>query len=300
MRHVRWAFSECLRRTEYRTLILVLFFVGLVGVAYFRTDRSRSSPEVALTTQSWDSTTTSTIWNSTNQSAVNEVESSSDADVRLLCETCCVNPSTETDDSQLALNSTVEPIVESKGDPRAVVIDNSLELSIDFERDIQPILVNRCYRCHGPDRQEQEIRFDVRATVFMPSKSGTIPVVSGNLSRSELISRVESSDDSLRMPPDEEPLSDIEISKLKSWISTGANWPEHFQHWSFRTPRQPIVPVPMNSGRSRNPIDEFIQHRLESHNVEVNQEAGKETLIRRLSLDLIGLPPSLIDVDEFV
>ncbi len=179
-------------------------------------------------------------------------------------------------------------------------VDNQADVSLKFERDIQPLLVNHCYQCHGPDRQEAGIQFDRRETVFREAASGTIPVIAGDPIHSELLARVTSEDASLRMPPNAPPLTPEDIFRLRQWISTGANWPEDVQHWAFVKPMVVSSPKHSNVGWSRNAIDDFVSVRRENEGLPHAPEADRVTLIRRLSLDLIGLPPTPEDVDEFV
>ena len=171
---------------------------------------------------------------------------------------------------------------------------------MEFARDIRPLLVDHCYRCHGPDQQEGEIRFDDRETVFRVAESGAIPVIAGDPTHSALLARVSASDASARMPPDGPPLSPGEILKLRQWISSGANWPQDSQHWAFVKPRAAPPPDPAEPEWARNVVDDFIAVRREAEGLPRAPEADGATLIRRLSLDLVGLPPTPEDVDAFI
>jgi hypothetical protein len=177
---------------------------------------------------------------------------------------------------------------------------------VDFARDVQPILKSRCYSCHDGRKHKAGLRLDVRASAQRGGESGKPAVVSGDSKKSELIRRVTSNDDDEVMPPAGERLSDAQVRLLRDWIDAGAVWPDALagddapwkHHWAFRAPVRP--PLPPAAGWGRNPIDRFVLARLEKEGLKPSPEADRITLLRRLSLDLIGLPPSIAEVDAFV
>lgn len=173
--------------------------------------------------------------------------------------------------------------------------------SLDYGRDIRPILSNKCFTCHGPDdaQRKADLRLDRREGIYSKSASGSIPIVPGDPEASEVIRRIENADPSERMPPPEanKQLTEDERVKLTSWIKAGA---EYKQHWSFVAPTRPSPPVVSDATWVRNPIDAFVLARMELAGLRPSPEASRETLIRRLYLDLIGLPPTLEQVDAFL
>jgi Protein of unknown function (DUF1553)/Protein of unknown function (DUF1549)/Planctomycete cytochrome C len=191
-----------------------------------------------------------------------------------------------------------DPIRERTAAPRSVSAGQSTP--IDFVHDIRPIFVEHCYHCHGPDKQEGGLRLDQRESAFPLAISGTAPIAAGDPSHSLLLERVSASDDDSRMPLGKEPLSAGQIALLAEWTATGANWPADTRHWAFVKPQQPPLPTVVNTAWPRNPIDVFVLARLEAEGLPPAPEADKETLIRRLSLDLTGLPPLPEEVDAFV
>jgi hypothetical protein len=176
-----------------------------------------------------------------------------------------------------------------------------------FNRDIRPILSDACFQCHGPDEKQRKagLRLDVKELALKPAESGATAIVPGKPNESELLKRLLSSDDSLRMPPANsgKKIAPPQIELLKRWIAAGA---EYQGHWAFLSPVRPAVPVrPMADGRKpmaivSNPIDQFILARLDQAGLQPSPEADKTTLIRRVSLDLTGLPPTPSEVDAFL
>ncbi len=169
-----------------------------------------------------------------------------------------------------------------------------------FARDIRPILADKCFRCHGPDARQRKskLRLDNRRDALAPAASGSPAIVPGNLQQSELYRRITSDDPGERMPPPQsgKSLSPAEIARLKTWIEEGS---QYQRHWAFIPPTRPPLPVVKNPGWCRNPIDTFILARLEAQGLGPAPAAERVTWIRRLSLDLIGLPPSIEQVDAF-
>jgi hypothetical protein len=167
---------------------------------------------------------------------------------------------------------------------------------VQFNRDIRPILSDTCFHCHGPDEKERKggLRLDVRDEALKPGKSGAIAIVPGKPERSELVARIETMDSDDQMPPAKlhKPLSPAQKDLLKRWVAEGA---EYQGHWAF------IKPVRLEpSVRAANPIDGFIVEKLASKAMRPAAEASRETLIRRVTLDLTGLPPTAGEVDAFL
>jgi len=166
------------------------------------------------------------------------------------------------------------------------------ESPIEFNRDIRPILSDRCFACHGPDEaaREADLRLDERASATGEHEA----IVAGDAAGSELIRRVTSTDEFEVMPPPEhgEPLSADEVALLRQWIDQGAPYQKH---WSFEALSRPQVPA-----GEANPIDAFIRYRLDKEGLSPAQPAQPRTLARRVAFDLTGLPPSAGEVERFV
>lgn len=177
-----------------------------------------------------------------------------------------------------------------------LVASVSLADDIEFNRDIRPILSDKCFHCHGPavEHREADLRLDVAPDATTASKSA---IVVGEPDRSELIARITSDDpDSIMPPPDSgKSLTQKEVELLRRWIAQGAKYAEH---WAFVAPQRPAVPK-IEAG-VRNPIDAFVLYRLHREGLVASPETERAIWLRRLSLDLIGLPPSIEDVDTFV
>ena len=171
---------------------------------------------------------------------------------------------------------------------------------VDFSRDVRPLLARNCFACHGPDaaKREAELRLDVAALATAPLPSGRRAVVPGNPTDSELLRRITTHDDDERMPPanDRAPLSSEQIAIVRTWIEQGA---EYSQHWSFQAIQQPALPPVNRNDWPSGVIDQFILARLEDESIEPAAQADKTTLIRRLSLDLLGLPGTPEEVRQF-
>ncbi len=179
--------------------------------------------------------------------------------------------------------------------------------TVDFVKDIQPILVDRCYSCHGPDKQKADLRWDNKESAFKTGDHGPI-IVPGKSADSLVIKLVADLEPDSIMPPKGEPLTAAQIGLLRAWIDQGAKWPETAvakgpdkrNHWAFKPPVRPAVPPVSNKKWARNPIDNYVLARLEKENLKPSPEADRITLIRRLTLDLTGLPPTIAEVDAFV
>jgi hypothetical protein len=172
---------------------------------------------------------------------------------------------------------------------------------IDYNRDIKPILSENCYACHGPDHEKRKagLRLDLRDELFKPLKSGAIAVVPGDLIKSELVRRITAADQDDRMPPlkSGHTLTPAQIETLTRWVQEGARWSGH---WAYLKPERPPLPDVKNQAWARNPIDGFVLARLERDGLQPSPEADKSRLIRRASLDLRGLPPTVEEVDDFL
>jgi len=174
--------------------------------------------------------------------------------------------------------------------------------AVDFGKEIEPILVKRCSECHGPDQQKAGLRLDSRESALRPAKSGKAAVVPGKPSESPLLVRVRSGDPDEVMPPKGERLSSREIEALSRWVEEGAIWPDFDprNHWSFRAPVRPELPAAKRSNWARNEVDRFILARLEKEGLSPQPQADPAALLRRLTLDLTGLPPTWDEVAAFL
>jgi len=185
-----------------------------------------------------------------------------------------------------------------------------VERTVNFEADVRPILEGRCVECHGPEVRKSGLRLDNRDDALAGGDLGAA-IEPGDSGESYLIHRVTGAFGESVMPPKGDPLSDEEVSILRAWIDQGAMWsaaPAEDEeaaspasdHWAFQ-PIERVEPPPVeNAGWLRSPIDAFILRALEERGIEPAPEADREVLIRRLSLDLIGLPPTPEEVDAFV
>jgi hypothetical protein len=171
---------------------------------------------------------------------------------------------------------------------------------LSFNRDVRPILSDNCFACHGfdPKTREAGLRLDTREGA-LADNDGVIAIVPGNIKKSALWDRINSSNEDEVMPPPKthKTLSSAQKKILRIWIEQGAPYEKH---WSFVPPAASAIPKVMNSDWPRNPIDHFVLVKLEAKAIKPTPEAGKETLIRRVTLDLTGLPPSLQEVDAFL
>jgi mono/diheme cytochrome c family protein len=173
--------------------------------------------------------------------------------------------------------------------------------AVNYDRDIRPVLADNCYKCHGPDEKDREagLRLDLREVATKPLESGETAIVPGKPDESELIARINSTDDDQRMPPPKsnKRLTDAQRDLLKRWTAEGAKFD---RHWAYLRPQRAAPPpVEAVGDWTRNPIDSFILARLRQEKLSPSPQADKTTLIRRLSFDLIGLPPSPEKVAAF-
>jgi hypothetical protein len=175
-----------------------------------------------------------------------------------------------------------------------------LAAQVDFNRDVRPILSDNCFQCHGPDanRRMAGVRLDTKEGAFAQTKRGAL-IVPGDAAKSLLLARMTHAEPARRMPPpaSNRQLTDKQIQTVRQWITEGAKWQTH---WAFSKPERPALPAVKNASAVRNPIDAFVQARLEREGITPNPEADRATLLRRLSFDLTGLPPTPAEVQSFL
>ncbi len=171
---------------------------------------------------------------------------------------------------------------------------------VDFDRDIRPILSNHCFQCHGPDGEQRKggLRLDLKEDAFA-KRDGVAAIVAGDVEASALVHRILSDDAEERMPPIEahKPLSGAQQQLLVRWIEQGANWSEH---WSFVAPVEPAQPKVANAAWARDAIDHFILAKLDREGLQPNERADRRTLLRRVTLDLTGMPPTMKQLQAFL
>jgi len=172
---------------------------------------------------------------------------------------------------------------------------------VDFNRDIRPILSNACFHCHGPDEEtrEADLRLDTHEGI-LTDLGGYAAFVPDEVDQSEAFTRIISDDPDLRMPPVDsgDALSDNQVALIRRWIEQGAEWSDH---WAFVAPQRPALPTDLrDSPFIKTPIDSFVWNQLQKKSLEPSPSADRITLLRRLSFDLIGLPPTVEEVDAFV
>ena len=182
---------------------------------------------------------------------------------------------------------------------------------VDFGRDIAPVLKKRCVPCHGAALQQSGLRLDSREALLKGGSSGPV-IAPGDSAGSRLIRLVGGADPEVVMPPAGPRLSEVEVGLFRAWIDTGAVWPQEVvfdggqgarpksSHWSFQPILHPQPPSVQRASWLKNPIDAFVLAKLESEGIEPSPEAEREKLIRRLSLDLTGLPPTPDEVASFM
>nr|MBP9903100.1 DUF1549 domain-containing protein [Verrucomicrobiota bacterium] len=172
---------------------------------------------------------------------------------------------------------------------------------VDYNSQVRPLLSDRCYTCHGPDdkARKKKLRLDTREGMFKELADGRAVVRAGDTNRSELVRRILTADDDDVMPPADSKLklSAVERDLLQRWVAEGADFKAH---WSLIPVEEVLPPPPHDTKWGRNPIDAFILARLETEKLSPAPEAARETLLRRLALDLTGLPPTLAEVEAFL
>ena len=188
----------------------------------------------------------------------------------------------------------------------------SAQRKVDFSKDIEPILSSRCILCHGTGQQMKGLRLDNRQDALRGGEAGMV-ILPGDSAGSKLIHLVGAVNPDKVMPPAGNRLTAAEVGTLRAWIDQGAEWAldapatakqttaaEESGHWSFRALHRPPEPSVNKSSWAKNAIDSFVLARLEKEGIAPSPEADKATLVRRLSLDLIGLPPSASEVSAFL
>mgnify|MGYP003664018683 FL=1 len=182
-------------------------------------------------------------------------------------------------------------------------INGRIPDKIDFTFHVKPILSDRCFKCHGPDKNAIEGGLSLNtaedAYMALGKNKDHYAIVPGDVEKSELVNRLYTTDESLMMPPPESNLTVTKYEKeiLKKWIEQGA---EYKEHWAFIAPEKPIVPKTSNTTWAQNEIDRFVLSQLEQKGLEPNEKATKEKLLRRVFFDLTGLPPSVEQINNFV
>jgi hypothetical protein len=175
------------------------------------------------------------------------------------------------------------------------------ESKISYGRDIRPILADNCFACHGPDAKQRKakLRLDTRAGALAESRSGEHAIVPGKPDESALVERISAEEPSLRMPPKKsgKHLTPAQIDLLRRWVAEGATYT---LHWAFVPPMRQALPKVKNTAWPKNSVDHFILARLEREGLQPSPEADRTTLIRRVTLDLTGLPPTPVEVDAFL
>ena len=181
-----------------------------------------------------------------------------------------------------------------------VELAQAAERQVVFTREVRPILSRNCFQCHGPDNQNRQmgLRLDIPEG-FAGDRGafGGPVVVPGNAEESLLFQRITAEADNFRMPRDREALTADDVETIRLWINQGADWESH---WAFIPPEEPMVPEVETPSWPKNSIDHFVLSRLEQEALDPSKEADKATLIRRVTLDLTGLPPSIEEVDAFL
>ncbi len=174
------------------------------------------------------------------------------------------------------------------------------EKPVEFNRDVRPILSENCFACHGPDARKvkAKFRFDLEKSAKAPAASGAIPIVPGDAKKSAMLVRLNATDDT-HMPPAEsgKKLTAKQIATLTAWVEQGAKWEDH---WSLVPIKRPAPPVVKGSVFLKNPIDRFIVETLTENGLKLSPTTDRVTLIRRVTFDLTGLPPTPAEVDAFV
>lgn len=201
----------------------------------------------------------------------------------------------------LAADETAAPANDSGLPPAATS-------KVDFAKELQPLFAERCYDCHGEKKQESGFRVDNRADMLKGGDHGPAIVISNSATSIMVQVLADVHPDIIAMPKKKDPLSDEQIGLVRAWIDQGAAWEAgvvakyayNTNHWAFKAPVRPAVPVATDKKWARTPIDNFVAAKLDAEKLKPSPETDKITLLRRLSLDLIGLPPSPAEVDAFL
>ena len=167
---------------------------------------------------------------------------------------------------------------------------------VDFNREVRPILSEHCFQCHGLDQQKSKLRLDFEEFAHKGGKSGLAAVAPGKPDHSEIIHRVTDRGED-RMPPKGKGLSQAQVDTLRRWIGEGGKYDKH---WAYVAPKRPDLPVVKATKQIANPIDRFTLRRLEERGLTFSEPADKARWLRRVSLDLLGLPPTVEQLDTFL
>ncbi len=198
-----------------------------------------------------------------------------------------------------ALASLLLAIASLAGAPPAAAQDAPAP-TVDFQRQVRPILADNCFQCHGPDESTRQVRLrlDTEEGAFAERPNGH-PIVRSDAGASLVIQRITHADSRLRMPPPDtnKILNDQQIDILRRWIDEGASWD---QHWAFEPVARPPLPAVADTAWARSPLDRFVLSRLEAEGLSPAPEADRRTLARRAALDLTGLPPAPALLDAFL
>ena len=172
---------------------------------------------------------------------------------------------------------------------------------VDFNQ-IRPIFERQCFECHGEQKQKGGVRFDRKSTVLQGGDSGKPVVIPGNSDESLLIQKITATDPDEVMPPKGARVSESDVALLRKWIASGAQWPDEAEkkHWAYVKPERPSLPAVNNKGWPKNGLDYFVLSRLQQEGLEPSGPAEPAMLLRRASLDLRGLPPTIAELDAFL
>lgn len=177
--------------------------------------------------------------------------------------------------------------------------------AVDFKESVQPILEANCFECHGAEKQKAGVGLATWYQAQQPTDAGEPLLLAGKPKESLIVHMIEGTHGHKRMPLDRDPLNEADIETIKSWIENGATWPDDgwrpAKNWSYEKPARPDIPTTAaNNPWSRNAIDAFVLARLKANDLEPNRDAEPARLLRRVYLDLIGLPPTVGEVDAFL
>ena len=207
--------------------------------------------------------------------------------------------------SQVAQSaSQATPLSAPQGTQPSAAPREALPATIEFNRDIRPILSDKCFACHGPGTQMATLRLDQEEAAKRALRGGRHAIVAGDPAGSQLLARVTAADPAARMPRSQngtaagEPLTERQVALLRRWIEQGATWQGH---WAFIAPTRPELPTGLRDRAwVKNSVDAFVLQRLEREGLRPSPEADRATLLRRVSLDLTGVPPTLAEIDAFL
>jgi len=194
--------------------------------------------------------------------------------------------------SRFALGTLLLSICSAQAAPEV-----PLPATIEFNRDVRPILSDKCYTCHGPAKQMGTLRFDREEVAKHELSGGRFAIVLGDPAKSLILQRITATSPAVRMPMGGEALTAREVEIIRRWVEQGAVWQ---QHWSFIPPKRPALPEVKDASWARNAIDAFVLQRLEQEGLKPSPVADRRTLLRRVTFDLTGLPPTPNEIDAFL